>query len=111
MAGTSPAMTTFGEASALPERSSFRMRLGMTIAGLFHKRARRLQVQRIGVDLVAGARIDLGHDRIVPGDDAVGMASETRHDVPPLEHVAEIVENRKRALAMHVGVIMRSIRR
>src|SRR3981081_1083642 len=41
---------------------------------LLRERTRWLQVQRVGVDLVAGARIDLGHDRIVAGDDAVGVA-------------------------------------
>src|SRR5882762_5210969 len=32
---------------------------------LLHKRSRWRQVQRKGIDLVAGARIDLAHDRIV----------------------------------------------
>ena len=31
-------------------------------------------MQRKRIDVIAGTRINLGHDRIVPGDDAVGMA-------------------------------------
>src|SRR5260370_42174481 len=57
---------------------------------LFHERARWLHVQRERVDLVAGARIYFGDDRIVPGDDTVGMARNTGHDIPALEHVAKI---------------------
>src|SRR5258705_10079469 len=91
MAGTSPAIPS--------------------LVTLFHERARWLHMQRIGVDLVAGARIDFGHDRIVPGDDAVGMAGKTLDDFPSLEHVAEIIDDRKRTAAMHVGVVMRSVRR
>src|ERR1700716_3592717 len=76
---------------------------------LLRERTRWLQVQRVGVDLVAGARIDLGHDRIVAGDDAVGVAGEALNGIPALEHVAEIIEDRKRAAAMHVGVVMRRV--
>ncbi len=68
-------------------------------------------MQGIRIHLVAGARIDLGHDRIVPGDAAVGLAGEALDDFPAQAHVADIVDDRKRAAAMHVGVIMRSIRR
>src|SRR3981189_1498356 len=68
-------------------------------------------MEREGIGLVAGARIDFGHDRIVPGDDAVGMAGETLRDFPALEHVAEIVDDRKRTAAVHVAVVMRGVRR
>src|SRR3981189_503193 len=51
---------------------------------LLHKRSRRRQMQRKGIDLVAGARIDLAHDRIVAGDEAIGMAGELFHDLPAL---------------------------
>src|ERR1700737_117787 len=64
-------------------------------SGLFHERTRWLQVQRIGIDLVAGARIDFGHDRVVPGDDAIGMSGKTLDDFPPLEHVAAFFIDRK----------------
>src|SRR5216684_9089641 len=115
MARTSPAMTSL--VTSFPDCGyGFRVRVfdaprNDSGTPLFHERARWLRVQRIGVDLVAGARIDFGHDRIVPGDNAVGMAGKTPNDIPALEHVAEIIENRKRTAAMHVGIIMRSIRR
>src|SRR6266404_5821099 len=116
MAGTSPAMTSllrsFRDASLGAGLESITTIVSMESGlPLFHERARWLHVQRIGVDLVVGARIDFGHDRIVPGDDAVGMAGKTLDDFPSLEHVAEIIDDRKRTAAMHVGVVMRSVRR
>jgi hypothetical protein len=68
-------------------------------------------MQGKGVDLIAGARIDLGDNRIVTGDDAVGMAGEPLDGFPACAHLSDIVDDRKRAAAMHVGVIVRSIRR
>src|SRR5260370_3900718 len=110
MAGTSPAMTNADRGwipgslvSLAPRNDSGPV--------LFHERARWLHVQRERVDLVAGARIYFGDDRIVPGDDTVGMARKTSHDIPALEHVAKIIEDRKRAAAMHVGIVIRRIRR
>ena len=68
-------------------------------------------MQGIGIDLVAGARVDLAHDRIMPGNEAIGMAGETLDDLPSARHVADIVDDRKRAPPMQVGIIMRSVRR
>src|SRR6266404_9361367 len=100
MAGTSPAMTSllrsFRDASLGAGLESITTIVSMESGlPLFHGRARWLHVQRIGVDVVAGARIDFGHDRIVAGDDAVGMAGKPRYHVPALHHVAEIIEDRK----------------
>src|SRR3978361_2217985 len=62
--------------------------------GLFHERARRDQMQREGVDLVAGTRIDLGDDRIVAGNDAVGMAGQALDGFPADAPVADTVDDR-----------------
>src|ERR1700722_3963198 len=48
----------------------------------FDERTRWGEVQGERADLVAGARIDLADDRIVPGDDAVNMSGETLHGIP-----------------------------
>src|SRR3954465_10814235 len=79
-------LTGSGATATVKTRSSCataRLRVGVSpekrvimpaSASLFHERSRRRQMQRERIDLVAGARIDLAHDRIVTGDEAVGMA-------------------------------------
>ncbi len=62
------------------------------------------------VRLVAGGRIDLADQRIMSRDDTVGMTGQAVRDIPALEHVAEIVDDRKRAAAMHVAVVMGGVR-
>src|SRR5664279_4314235 len=71
---------------------------------LFHERARRRQMQGKRIGLVAGARIDFGDDRIVPGDDAVGMAGEALDRLPADAHLTEIVHDRKRTAPMQIAV-------
>jgi hypothetical protein len=68
-------------------------------------------MQGIGIDLVAGARINLGDQRIVAGNDAIRMAGKPLDDFPALAHIADVVDNRKRAAAMQIAVVMRGIRR
>ena len=68
-------------------------------------------MQCVRIHLIAGARIDFGHDRIVPGDDTVGIAGQPCRDIPALEHVADIINDRERHAAMHVAVVMRGVRR
>src|SRR5205085_6417589 len=77
----------------------------------FYERARRRKMQRIGVDLVAGARIDFGHDRVMAGNEAVGMPREPLDDFPARCHVADIVDDRKRAPFLQVRIVMRRVRR
>ena len=66
-------------------------------------------MQGEGIDLVAGARIDLAHDWIMAGDEAVGMTGETFDDLPALHHVADIVDDRKRAALVQIGVVVRGV--
>src|ERR1700741_1734122 len=54
-------------------------------------------MQGKSIDLVAGARVDFGHDRIVAGDEAVGVAREALDGLPASDHVADVVDDRKRA--------------
>ena len=62
------------------------------------------------IDLVAGARIDFGHHRIVAGDEAVRMAGEPLDGAPALRHVPDIVEDGKRTPLVQVGIIVRGVR-
>src|SRR3984957_6864313 len=77
---------------------------------LLCKGARRRLMQRKGVDLVAGARIELCDQRIMARNDPVGMAGQAFDGFPALTHVADIVDDRKRAAAMEIAVEMRRIR-
>src|SRR5215211_1288047 len=77
---------------------------------LFHKRTRRRQMQRKRIDLVAGARIDFSHDRIMAGNEAIGMAGEPLDNRPALRHVTNIVDDRKRAAFLQVRIVMRGVR-
>src|SRR5258708_40195927 len=79
-------------------------------APLFGEGARRGEMQREGIDLVAGARIDFRDDRIVPRDEAIGVAGEALDDLPALRHVPDIVDDRKRAALLQIGVIVRGVR-
>jgi len=78
---------------------------------LFRKRSRRRLVQCPGIDLVAGARVDLGHNRIVAGDETIGVAREALDGLPAHGHVAHIINDRKRAAPLQIGVVMRGIGR
>src|ERR1700761_7404080 len=64
---------------------------------LLHEPARRVEMQREGIDLVTGARIDLGHDRIMAWDETIGMTGQPLDGFPPCRHVPDIVDDRKRA--------------
>jgi hypothetical protein len=68
-------------------------------------------MQREGIDLVAGARIEFGDQRVVPGNNAVGMAGEPLDGFLPLTHIANVVDDRERAAAMQIAVEMRRVRR
>src|SRR5689334_14925022 len=76
---------------------------------LFDERPRRRLVQGPRIDLVAGARIDFGDNRIMPGDEAIRMAGETLDGLPSRHHVADVVDDRKRAPAVQIGVVMRGV--
>lgn len=45
-------------------------------------------MQRERIDLVAGARIDLADDRVVTGNEAIGMTGQSLDGLPALRHVA-----------------------
>src|SRR5689334_22933488 len=101
-------LTGSGATATVKTRSSWataRLRVGVSPAKrwiirnlrLLHERSRRRQMQRKRIDLVAGARIDLAHDRIVTRDETIGMTGQPLDDFPALRHVADIVDNRKRA--------------
>src|SRR6478735_11548227 len=77
---------------------------------LLHERTRRCQMQCERIDLVAGARIDLAHDRIVAGNEAIGVAGEPLDDFPTLRHIADVVDDRERAALLQIGVVMRGVR-
>src|SRR4051812_24606086 len=62
------------------------------------KGSRWRQMQRVSIDLVAGARIEFGDERVVSGDGAVRMSGEAFDDLPAFHHVAEIVQDRERVL-------------
>src|SRR5947207_12654518 len=72
----------------------------------FRERARWLDMQREGIGLVAGARIDLGNERIMAGDVTIRMTGEPLDDLPARRHVADVVDDRKRTTFLQVGVIM-----
>src|SRR3984885_2877838 len=73
---------------------------------LFCKGTRWRLMQREGVDLVAGARIELCHQRIMPRDDAIGMAGQTLDGFPPRAHNANDIADRTRVAAMEIAVEM-----
>src|SRR6201996_8103687 len=79
------------------------------LAHLLHERARRVEMQRKGIDLGVGAWIDLGHDRIMAWDETIGMTGQPLDRFPPRCHVADIVDDRKRAAAVQIGKEMRRI--
>ncbi len=68
-------------------------------------------MQREGVDLVAGARVEFGDQRVVTWNDAIGVPGQPLDGFPPRTHVADIVDDRKRAAAMEIAIEMRRIGR
>ena len=56
-----------------------------------------------GIGLVAGARVEFGDQRIVARNDAIGMTGETFDNLPALAHVADVINDRKRAAAMQIA--------
>src|SRR5581483_4650756 len=79
-------------------------RMSRANSPLLRKRARRRLVQGERVDLVAGARVDLRHDRIVTRDETIGMAGQALDRLPGSDHVADVVDDRKRAAALQVRI-------
>jgi hypothetical protein len=67
-------------------------------------------MQRERIDLVARAWIDFRDERIMAGDEAIRMAGEALNNLPALRHVADIVDDRKRAALVQIGVVMRGVR-
>jgi hypothetical protein len=56
-------------------------------------------------------RIALQNQWVVPWDDVLARTREPEERLVAFEHVAEIVEDRERALLLHVGIEMRCVGR
>src|SRR5947207_1313350 len=79
-------LTRFLSANRCPPPHQVRGRLSLENALLLHERTRRRQMQRKRIYFVAGARIDLAHDWIMAGDEAIGVAGKPLDDIPARRH-------------------------